>query len=80
MELYIQNRWNNKDDAPRLKKNIVLEHYLLKKKNRIIVIIKNPWLMFHLGVSVFIFSSTKKEIDRRGAQSTFFLFLLFLMK
>ena len=20
MELYIQNRWNNKDDAPRLKK------------------------------------------------------------
>lgn len=32
MELYIQNRWNNKDDAPRLKKNIVLEHYLLKKK------------------------------------------------
>ena len=31
MELYIQNRWNNKDDAPRLKKNIVLEHYLLKK-------------------------------------------------
>lgn len=42
MELYIQNRWNNKDDAPRLKKNIVLEHYLLKKKNRIIVIIKNP--------------------------------------
>ena len=42
MELYIQNRWNNKDDAPRLKKNIVLEHYLHKKKNRIIVIIKNP--------------------------------------
>ena len=36
--------------------------------------------MFHLGVSVFIFSSAKKEIDRRGAQSTFFLFLLFLMK